>query len=271
VPGTEATSWPYMSSKSPAKKEKKSKSRSRSSSRSSSSRSRSRSSGSRSSSRSSSSRSPSRRRSRGSRTPPRRSRSPRKKERAPSPLPTKLHVGNLTRNVNEEHLKEIFGNWGKLKRVELVFDRKTVQSKGFAYLEFEANEEAVEAMARMDGAQIDGNVISVQYTLPRAKRSPRPWRRPDFPRGRGGFGGGRFRRVRSPPRRFGGRPRFGGRRWSPPRGGRRSRSRSPLRRRRSPSRSRSASPDKAKKGASRSPSPSRKRRTSRSPSSRSRS
>jgi RNA recognition motif-containing protein len=75
----------------------------------------------------------------------------RKKERSPSPLPTKLHVGNLTRNVNEEHLKEIFGNWGKLKRVELVWDRKTQQSKGFAYLEFETNEEAVEAMARMDG------------------------------------------------------------------------------------------------------------------------
>jgi RNA recognition motif-containing protein len=60
-------------------------------------------------------------------------------------------VGNLTRNVNEEHVREIFGTWGKLLRVELGWDRRIDQPKGFAYVEYEKYEDSVEALKRMDG------------------------------------------------------------------------------------------------------------------------
>ncbi|ELR14500.1 RNA recognition motif domain containing protein, partial [Acanthamoeba castellanii str. Neff] len=65
--------------------------------------------------------------------------------------PKKLHVGNLTRNVNEEHLREIFGQWGKLLRVELGWDRRIDQPKGFAYVEYDKYADSVEALKRMDG------------------------------------------------------------------------------------------------------------------------
>jgi RNA recognition motif-containing protein len=62
-------------------------------------------------------------------------------------------VGNLTRNVNEEHLREIFGQWGKLLRVELGWDRRIDQPKGFAYVEYDKYADSVEALKRMDGVR----------------------------------------------------------------------------------------------------------------------
>ncbi len=77
-----------------------------------------------------------------------------RRRRSPSPQPKKLHVGNLTRNVNEEHLREIFGQWGKLLRVELGWDRRIDQPKGFAYVEYDKYADSVEALKRMDGVRL---------------------------------------------------------------------------------------------------------------------
>eukprot|EP00899_Mesostigma_viride_P000518 jgi/Mesvir1/10467/Mv14377-RA.1 len=71
--------------------------------------------------------------------------------RSPSPLPKVLHVGNLTRNVNEAHLREIFGNFGKVVKVELAIDRLVNLPKGFGYIEFETRAEAEKALDFMDG------------------------------------------------------------------------------------------------------------------------
>ena len=55
--------------------------------------------------------------------------------------PEKLHVGNISRNVSEEHLKEIFGNYGKVTAVEIVMDKRLNLPRGFAYVDFETREE----------------------------------------------------------------------------------------------------------------------------------
>ena len=47
----------------------------------------------------------------------------RKAKTPPPPQPSILHVGSLTRNVNEAHIKEIFGNYGEVVNVELAIDR----------------------------------------------------------------------------------------------------------------------------------------------------
>jgi RNA recognition motif-containing protein len=91
-------------------------------------------------------------------------------------------VGNLTRNVNEEHLREIFGQWGKLQRVELGWDRRIDQPKGFAYVEYEKYADSVEAVKRMDGVRISSTgatilhaqncmVCMVAHMMGRASRS----------------------------------------------------------------------------------------------------
>ncbi|GMP51835.1 hypothetical protein CsSME_00017909 [Camellia sinensis var. sinensis] len=169
---------------------------------SSPSRSRSRSStgsDSRSSSRSrsrsrSSSSSPSRTASSRSRSPPpqrkspaegpKRGRSPPLQSKKTSPPPRKtspipesrvLHVDQLSRNVNEAHLKEIFSNFGEVVNVRLVMDHAVNLSRGFGYVEFKIRTDAEKALAYMDGGQIDGNVVRAKFTLPERKKvSPPP-------------------------------------------------------------------------------------------------
>ncbi|XP_030876462.1 ATP-binding cassette sub-family A member 3-like [Leptonychotes weddellii] len=148
--------------------------------------------------------------------PPKRDEKERKR-RSPSPKPTKVHIGRLTRNVTKDHIMEIFSTYGKIKMIDMPVERMHPHlSKGYAYVEFENPDEAEKALKHMDGGQIDGQEITATAVLA-------PWPRPP-PR--------RF----SPPRRMLPPPPMW--RRSPPR--MRRRSRSP--RRRSPVRRRSRSP-----------------------------
>ncbi|GFQ04901.1 serine/arginine-rich splicing factor sr45 [Phtheirospermum japonicum] len=150
----------------------------------SSSRSRSRSrSFSSSSSRSGSSRSPSPapRKSpaegvkRGRSPPPQTKRtSPPPRKASPIPESLVLHVDQLSRNVNENHLKEIFGNFGEVVNVRLAIDHVVNIPKGFAYVEFKNRADAEKAQLYMDGAQVDGKVVRAKFTLPERKKVASP-------------------------------------------------------------------------------------------------
>lgn len=72
---------------------------------------------------------------------------------------TRLVVGNLTRNVTEDHLREIFGTYGKLVSVDLAIDKAVNLPRGFAHVEFAALEDAQKAIDHMHEGQIDGNVV----------------------------------------------------------------------------------------------------------------
>ena len=82
----------------------------------------------------------------------------------------------LCRNVKNEHLREIFGVYGKLRSVELQVDPRANLSKGFAYIQYEDPEHAEGAVISMNEGQVDGNVIHVSYVLvdniPRRSMSP---------------------------------------------------------------------------------------------------
>ncbi|CAI2178205.1 13473_t:CDS:2 [Funneliformis geosporum] len=95
-----------------------------------------------------------------------------------SPLPTKIMVNKLTKNVTDAHLNEIFGAFGRIHR-------KT--NKGIAYIDYETRAEAERAISYMDGGQLDGSELSCTF-VPRRPISPLP------PRRRGG-------RFNSPPQR----------------------------------------------------------------------
>lgn len=81
------------------------------------------------------------------------------REGSPSPETTRLVVGNLTRNVTEDHIKEIFGHYGELKSVDLAIDKAVNLPKGFAHVEYVKHDDAEKAINFMNGAQIDGNVV----------------------------------------------------------------------------------------------------------------
>ncbi|XP_069762630.1 RNA-binding protein with serine-rich domain 1 [Narcine bancroftii] len=141
-----------------------------------------------------------------------------RKKRSPTPRPTKVHIGRLTRNVTKDHIMEIFSTYGKIKLIDMPLDRLHPHlSKGYAYVEFENPDDTEKALKHMDGGQIDGQEVTATAVL-----APRPRPLP--------------RRI-TPPRRMPPPPPMW--RRTPPRMRRRSRSprrRSPVRRR---SRSRS--------------------------------
>ena len=91
-------------------------------------------------------------------------RTPKRKKRSPTPKPTKVHVGHLTRNVTKEHLQEIFSLYGTIKNVELQVDRiHTHVNRGHVYIEFETHEEAMKAIKFMNGGQYNFVLIKSIY------------------------------------------------------------------------------------------------------------
>lgn len=127
---------------------------------------------------------------------------------------SKLHIGCLTRNVTEAHVREIFQTYGPLRSVDLAIDKAVNIPLGFAYVEYEAQEDAKKAKKYMDGGQIDGNVVTVQFVGKENAGRERHQREEEHPRaGQGGSGhrgqrgrsplrnGQRGQRGRSPPRR----------------------------------------------------------------------
>lgn len=75
----------------------------------------------------------------------------------------KVFVGNLTSNVQENHLKEIFDRCGNVIKIDIPFDKKLKRHKGFAYIQFERAEEAEKAITLMHKGQIDGQIVSVEH------------------------------------------------------------------------------------------------------------
>ena len=124
--------------------------------------------------------------------PPRRRKSP-----EPSCV---LLVRNLTRNVTDAHLKEIFGTCGAVKTAEVAIDPTVGLSKGHARVELSTRALAVAAVEQFDGAQVDGMRMKVALSdapPERAAAQPPPrngvhWQGGGY-HGGGGKGGGHHR------------------------------------------------------------------------------
>ena len=71
-------------------------------------------------------------------------------------------IHNITPNVNEAHLKEIFSNYGEVKEVYIPINDETQLKKNYAFIEFVKKENAEKARLYMDGGQIDGKVVSFE-------------------------------------------------------------------------------------------------------------
>jgi RNA recognition motif-containing protein len=99
----------------------------------------------------------------------------------------KLYVGNLNYNATEEDLRKLFSGVGQVVAVNVITDRETGRSKGFAFVEMETEEDAQEAIERLSNQQFLGRTIRVSEARPprdRPSGSPRrgqrgPSRRPD--------------------------------------------------------------------------------------------
>lgn len=94
----------------------------------------------------------------------------------------KLYVGNLSFSATEQELEDHFGTVGKVTSVKIISDRDTGRSKGFAFVEYETDEEAQTAIERFNGQELAGRPLTVNEARPMQPRSGGG--------GGGGFGGG---------------------------------------------------------------------------------
>ena len=92
----------------------------------------------------------------------------------------KLYVGNLAYSVTETDLQTLFAEVGGVKSVALIKDKFTGQSKGFAFVEMETQQDMEKAISALNGKDFQSRALSVSIARPREERGG----------GGGGFGGG---------------------------------------------------------------------------------
>ena len=94
-------------------------------------------------------------------------------------MSNKLFVGNLSYNTTENDLQDAFGAHGTVQEANVMMDRMTGRSRGFAFVTMSTPEEAQKAIEAMNGAQLDNRALTVNLARPKEDR-PRT----------GGFSGG---------------------------------------------------------------------------------
>ncbi len=82
----------------------------------------------------------------------------------------KLYVGNLSYSTNDEGLREHFSQAGAVMSAVVISDRETGRSKGFGFVEYEADADADKAIEMFDGQDLDGRNLKVNEARPREDR-----------------------------------------------------------------------------------------------------
>jgi RNA recognition motif-containing protein len=105
----------------------------------------------------------------------------------------KLYVGNLPYAVTDDSLKAVFEQAGTVESAKVVMDRETGRCKGFGFVEMSTDQEAEEAINKLNNADFEGRPMRVSEAKPQEPRSgggggSRGGRGGGG--GRGGFGGG---------------------------------------------------------------------------------
>jgi cold-inducible RNA-binding protein len=80
---------------------------------------------------------------------------------------TKLYVGNLSFDVSESTLKELFEKHGTVVEVALISDKFTGRSRGFGFVTMESAEAAQAAIEKLDGQSLDGRNLTVNEARPK--------------------------------------------------------------------------------------------------------
>src|SRR4030042_6150815 len=91
----------------------------------------------------------------------------------------KLYVGSISFNATEESLRELFSSVGEVESAKIITDTDTGRSRGFGFVEMSSEEDAKKAIEQLNGTKFMERVLVVNEA------------RPQQPRERRGFGGGR--------------------------------------------------------------------------------
>lgn len=95
-----------------------------------------------------------------------------------------IYIGNLSSDVTEDELRDMFSGFGELVSVKLITDKFSGESRGFAFVEMSSDTDAQNAIAELNGKEMHGKAIVVNPARPKESSGGRP--------GGGGGGGGGF-------------------------------------------------------------------------------
>ena len=82
-------------------------------------------------------------------------------------MSTKLYVGNLSFQTSTGDLEQLFVGLGAVESVNVITDRDTGRSRGFAFVEMASQAEAEEAIKQLNGKEVDGRSLTVNAAKPR--------------------------------------------------------------------------------------------------------
>ena len=86
----------------------------------------------------------------------------------------KLYVGNLSFETTENDLQDLFEQHGTVSEVNLMMDKMTGKSRGFAFITMNDAAQASAAMSALNGKELNGRALNVNQARPREER-PRPY------------------------------------------------------------------------------------------------
>jgi len=85
-----------------------------------------------------------------------------------------LYAGNLSYEMKEDSLKELFEGHGSVDSAKIIVDKFTGRSKGFGFIEMNSDDAAEAAIAQLNGTEVMGRSIKVNYARPRFPQKEEP-------------------------------------------------------------------------------------------------
>ncbi|ANH82573.1 RNA-binding protein [Niabella ginsenosidivorans] len=99
-----------------------------------------------------------------------------------------IYVGNLSWNLKDQDLQNLFASYGEVASAKIVSDKFTNRSKGFGFVEMANDDEAKTAIDALNGTEVDGRNIVVNESRPKEGGSSGGYKKKSF--GSGGYKGG---------------------------------------------------------------------------------
>ncbi len=81
-----------------------------------------------------------------------------------------IYVGNLSYEATEEELQQTFAEFGSVVSANIIKDRDSGRSKGFAFIEMENQEDGEKAIQELDGKEVGGRSLKVNQARPKTER-----------------------------------------------------------------------------------------------------